>query len=155
MKNDILNKIDKYISNIPVDRKIHFEKLRSAIKKSLPHGFEENFQYGMIGYVVPLKIYKKGYHCNQDEPLPFLHIANQKNHISLYHMGLYMDDNLLKWFVTQYKNLNIGKLDMGKSCIRFKKMDKIPFQLIKELCLKVSVEAYISLYENNQKHNKQ
>lgn len=117
---------------------------------NLPIGYEEIIQYGMIGYVVPHAIYPEGYNVNPKEPLPFIGLGNQKAYISLYHMGIYADRLLLEWFVKSYEELNIGKLDMGKSCIRFKKIDKIPLELIGELCSKMSVESYVSIYEANK-----
>lgn len=132
------------------ERQAAFEKLKQTIDDHLPEGFEETIQSGMISYVVPHSIYPKGYHVNPKEPLPFLALANQKGYIALYHMGIYADKSLLDWFGRAYEALNIGKLDMGKSCIRFKKMEKIPYDLIGELCSKLSVENYINLYEANK-----
>lgn len=104
-------------------------------------------QYGMIGYGVPLAKYPAGYHCNPESPLPFMCLASQKNFIAVYHMGVYADPDLYKWFTEAYANENIGKLDMGKSCIRLKKMDKIPYDLIGELTAKMSADQWIELYE--------
>lgn len=141
---------EDYIKQQPEERKIALTNLLQAIKANLPAGFEEAIQYGMIGFVVPHSVYPKGYHVDPKEPLPFLGLANQKGYIALYHMGLYADKPLMDWFVASYKALNIGKLDMGKSCIRFKKMEQIPFDLVGELCSKMSVETYVSLYEINR-----
>ena len=138
---------EQYLSELPEDRKEAMLKLRNAIKENLPQGFEEVISYGMLGYVVPHSIYPSGYHCNPKLPLPFINLASQKNFIVLYHMGIYADKNLESWFVSEYPKHVKTKLDMGKSCIRFKKMDDIPFDFIGELVAKVSVEDWISNYE--------
>ncbi len=103
--------------------------------------------YGMIGYVVPHTLYPKGYHCKPTDPLPFMNIASQKNFIAVYHMGLYADPQLLKWFTQEYPKHSTQKLDMGKSCIRFKKPDQIPFKLLGELAAKMTPTQWIQLYE--------
>lgn len=143
-----------YLLSLPADRKKAFTALRNVIRKNLPKGFSEMMSYGMIGYVVPHKLYPAGYHCNPEQPLPFAFIASQKNFIALYHMGVYAEPGLLKWFVAEYKKRVPGKPDMGKSCIRFKKPEQIPFDLIGELMRKMSVEAWIALYERNLKKKK-
>jgi hypothetical protein len=107
--------------------------------------------YGMIGYVVPHSIYPAGYHCDTKLPLPFLNLASQKSHIAVYHMGIYADPELLNWFQSAYAAEVKGKLDMGKSCIRFKKPELIPYGLFAELASKMSVQDWISLYEKNYK----
>ncbi len=137
-----------YLDALPSDRRPVIEKLRQVILSNIPEGFEEQMAYGMIGYVVPLSIYPDGYHCKKGEPLPFLSLASQKNHIALYHMGLYSDPDVEAWFVEAYKNQVPTKLDMGKSCIRFRKPEQIPYELIGELCSKISVDRYIKLYES-------
>ena len=108
-------------------------------------------QYGMLGYVVPHNIYPDGYHCNPKDALPFMALASQKNHIGFYHMGIYSDPDLMKWFTEEYPKHATGKLDMGKSCIRFKKVDDIPNDLIGELCGKMSAREWIELYEEQIK----
>ena len=138
---------EQYLSELPEDRKEVMLKLRNAIKENLPQGFEEVISYGMLGYVVPHSIYPSGYHCDPKLPLPFINLASQKNFIALYHMGIYANKNLQTWFVSEYPKHVKTKLDMGKSCIRFKKMDDIPFDFIGELAAKVSVEDWISNYE--------
>ncbi|PHR14790.1 MAG: hypothetical protein COA40_01025 [Aequorivita sp.] len=139
---------DQYINELPEDRKEVMQKLRETVKQNLPNGFEETMQYGMLGYVVPHSIYPDGYHCNPKDPLPFMGIASQKNHIGFYHMGMYSDPNILKWFTAEYPKHTKGKLDMGKSCIRFKNTKNIPFDLLGELATKVSVDEWIAKYEN-------
>jgi len=139
---------EEYIAQIPEDRKAVFSRLRQTILAHLPDGFKEGISYGMIGYVVPHSLYPSGYHCDPKLPLPFLSIASQKNFIALYHMGMYAKKDLLDWFVAEYPNHCKTKLDMGKSCVRFKKMDDIPFDLIKGLCGKMTPKEWITIYEN-------
>jgi len=143
---------DEYIASLPEDRKEPVTKLRNAIKKNLPKGFEETISSGMINWVVPHKTYPAGYHCDPKQPLPFLSLASQKNNIALYHMGLYSDPDLLKWFQDEWAKSSKRKLDMGKSCIRFKKPDEIPFDLIGRLASKVSPADWIARYESVIKH---
>jgi uncharacterized protein YdhG (YjbR/CyaY superfamily) len=121
---------DEYVAELSEERGIAVQKLRDIIKENIPNGFQETMSYGMIGYVVPHSIYPDGYHCSPDLPLPFLNIASQKNFIALYHMGIYSDETIMKWFTTEYPKYVKSKLDMGKSCIRFKKIDQIPYDLI-------------------------
>ena len=109
------------------------KKLRKVIKDNLPKGFEETMSYGMIGYVVPHSIYPDGYHCDPKLPLPFMNLASQKNYIAVYHSGVYASEKMNKWFTAEYAKHCKTKLDMGKSCVRFKKMDDIPYELIGEL----------------------
>lgn len=136
----------EYLDNLPEDRKEAVNKLRKIILENLPIGFEETMSYGMIGYVVPHRIYPEGYHCDPNLPLPFMSIASQKNFIALYHSGIYADEALHKWFTEEYSKHSKIKPDMGKSCIRFKKPEQIPYDLIAELCRKLSPEEYIALY---------
>jgi uncharacterized protein YdhG (YjbR/CyaY superfamily) len=143
--------IEDYLATIPEDRLEIFNKIRNAIKETIPAGFEECISYGMIGYVVPHSIYPNGYHCDPKLPLPFISLASQKNSINLYHMGIYMNPELLKWFVDSYAQRVKGKLDMGKSCIRFKPQHELPFDLIGELCSKLTVDNWISIYEKQLK----
>lgn len=142
---------EDYISQLPEDRKEPMMKLRAIIKENLPEGFEETMSYGMIGYVVPHSVYPPGYHCDPKLPLPFMSIASQKNFIGFYHMGVYADPELYKWFVEEYGKRVKGKLDMGKSCVRLKKMDQIPFDLFAELTQKMTAKDWINLYEKNYK----
>ena len=142
-----VNTPNEYIKQLPEDRKEAIIKLRQIMKDNLPSGFEEIISYGMLGYVVPHSLYPKGYHVDSKLPLPFINIASQKSHIAIYHMGLYADKNLLDWFVTEYTKLNSVKLNMGKSCIRFKKPEHIPYQLIADLVSKLTPEEWIKIYE--------
>ena len=148
------NSPDEYLERIPEERKPAMNKLRQTIQDNLPQGFKEEMSYGMIGYVVPHSIYPPGYHCDTKLPLPFINIASQKNFIAFYHMGIYADKKLLNWFTTEYPKYSKFKLDMGKSCIRFKKPEQIPFDLIGELVQKMSAKEWIEIYESNIKNRK-
>lgn len=143
--------VDDYISQIPEERQEALKQLINIINQNLPKGFQENISYGMVGWCVPLKTYPDGYHCTPGSPLPFMSAASQKNFIALYHMGIYAKPELLNWFVEEFPKYSKKKLDMGKSCIRFKKVEDIPFELIAELCTKMSVEEWIGIYEKNYK----
>ncbi|MEN9548349.1 MAG: hypothetical protein RIR12_940 [Bacteroidota bacterium] len=145
--------VDGYIATLPEDRKAAVEKLRKVIKKNLPKGFKEGMGYGMMGWSVPHSIYPAGYHCNPKDPLPFMGLASQKNSINLYHMGVYADPQLLQWFQAAHAKASPKKLDMGKSCVRYKKPADIPFDLIGELASKITVEKWIEMYETNYKNN--
>jgi len=137
----------EYIDSLPEDRKEAMTKLRTIILENIPEGFSEGMGYGMLGYAVPHSIYPNGYHCNPKQPLPFLGIASQKNFIALYHMGIYANKELLDWFVGEFPKYSKSKLDMGKSCIRFKKMNDIPYGLLADLAAKMTVQDWISTYE--------
>ncbi len=142
---------DEYIASLPQDRTAAMAALRTVIKKNLPKGFHEEMGYGMIGYVVPHSLYPAGYHCDPKLPLPFMSIASQKQAISVYHMGLHAMPDLMQWFESQYPKYVSTKLDMGKSCIRFKKPDQIPLKLMGELAGKITPKAWIDFYEANIK----
>lgn len=143
--------LEEILANIPEDRKEAFNRLHQTIVDNLPKGFEAAISYGGLGYVVPHSIYPNGYHCKPVEPLPFAGLASQKNSVNFYHMGIYSKPELLEWFAAEYPKHSKLKLDMGKSCIRFKKMDQIPFELIGELMKKITVEDWIKIYEGNLK----
>lgn len=145
------NSPEEYIAKLPKERKEVFINLRDIINKNIPSGFEECMNYGMIGYVVPKSVYPAGYHADPRLPLPFANIASQKNFIALYHMGIYSDPDMLKWFQTEYAQHCKYKLDMGKSCIRFKRMDDIPFDLIAKLIGKMAPKDWINRYESSLK----
>lgn len=142
---------EDYINEVPEDRKLAILKLRAIILKKLPKGFKEEMSYGMIGYVVPHEIYPNGYHCDSKLPLPFISFASQKNSINFYHMGIYANNELYHWFVNEYSRFSNKKLDMGKSCMRFKKVEDIPYNLIGELVSKIQVEDWIKTYEKQLK----
>ena len=138
---------DEYLSQLPEGRQGPMQRLRQVILDHLPYGFEETMSYGMIGYVVPHSLYPDGYHCDPKLPLPFMNLASQKNHIALYHNGLYAIPTLQVWFEEEYGKPIPGKLDIGKSCIRFKKPEFIPYELIGELCEKLTVDHWVATYE--------
>lgn len=139
--------VNAYLAELPEERQKALNEIRKVIRKNLPKGFQECMNYGMIGYVVPHSKYPAGYHCDPKLPLPFMGLASQKNFIAFYHMGIYASPQLLKWFTDAYAKAGVGKLDMGKSCIRFKKADKIPFALLGELVSKMTPEDWIKQYE--------
>jgi uncharacterized protein YdhG (YjbR/CyaY superfamily) len=141
----------EYLNQLPEERQEAMHKLRQTILNNLPKGFSETISYGMIGYVVPHELYPAGYHCDPKLPLPFLSIASQKNFIAFYHMGIYANPTLHDWFVSEYPKHVKTKLDMGKSCIRFKKPELIPFDLLAELIKRMSAQEWIALYEKNLK----
>ncbi|MGB4742816.1 MAG: DUF1801 domain-containing protein [Flavobacteriaceae bacterium] len=141
----------EYMTQLPEDRKDVVQKLRQTILDHIDSKFQECMNYGMLGYVVPFTIYPDGYHCNPKLSLPFMNLASQKNFIAVYHMGMYAKKEIYDWFVTEYPKHTTAKLDMGKSCIRFKKMDAIPYALIGQLAAKLSVEEWIAIYESQIK----
>ena len=143
--------VDQYLSEVPPERQAAMNKLRKVILKNLPKGFKEGMGYGNMGYFVPHSIYPAGYHCNPKDPLPFAGLASQKNSINFYHMGIYTDPKLLKWFMDEYAKTGLGKLDMGKSCMRFKKPENIPYELIGDLMTKLTVEKWIEMFEKKLK----
>ena len=143
--------VNEILTNLPEDRIEPFNKLHDVIVENLPKGFEAAISYGGLGYVVPHTIYPAGYHCKPIEPLPFAGIASQKKSINFYHMGMYTNPALLDWFVKEYPQHTKQKLDMGKSCIRFNKIDDIPYKLIGELMQKMSVDDWINIYKKELK----
>lgn len=145
--------VEDLIAAIANERKSAVEKLRQTILQNLPEGFEETVSYGMISYVVPHSIYPKGYHCDPKIPLPFLSFASQKNSINLYHMGIYAEKSLYDWFIHEYPKHTSQKLDMGKSCIRFKKVNDIPLDLIATLVQKMTPKQWVELYEQAFRKN--
>ncbi len=145
---------EDYISQLPDDRIEPIERIRKQILDNLPKGMEEAMNYGMLGYVIPHSVYPDGYHCDTKLPLPFMNLASQKNFIAVYHMGMYTKKEVLDWFTTEYSKRCKYKLDMGKSCVRFKKMEDIPYELIGELTAKMSTEEWIDIYETNIKKKK-
>ncbi len=140
---------ENYINSIPEERKKSLRKILNLLENHLPNGFEAQTQYSMPSYVVPHSLFPDGYHCNPKEPLPFISVASQKNFIALYHMGLYANPELYQWFVAEYPKHSKYKLDMGKSCIRFKKIDDIPYDLLEMLFKKMTPQDWIQLYTEN------
>jgi hypothetical protein len=143
--------ITQYLELLPTDRQEALTKLITLAESNLPNGFEAIIQYKMPSFVVPKSIYPAGYHCTPTEPLPFISFASQKNFIAIYHMGLYSLPELYEWFVNEYPKHSKSKLDMGKSCIRFKKTHEIPFELLGELFTKMTPNQWIELYESKLK----
>ncbi|MCF8464283.1 MAG: DUF1801 domain-containing protein [Flavobacteriales bacterium] len=143
--------VAEILTSVPPDRTEPFNRLHDVIVENLPEGFEAAISYGGLGYVVPHTLYPSGYHCKPSEPLPFAGLASQKNSINFYHMGIYSDPALLEWFVSEYPKHSKQKLDMGKSCIRFKKFEEIPYALIGELMQKMTAKQWIDLYESKLK----
>ena len=141
--------VPAYIKALDAERRAVMTRLRKTIKSSIPAGFREVMSYQMPGWVVPHSRYPDGYHCDPKQPLPFIAIASQKRHVGLYHMGLYADPKLLAWFRREYPKHSETRLDMGKSCVRFKKVDAIPYDLIGELCSRMTVDDWIALYEKH------
>ena len=142
--------VEQYFKELPEDRLKPMQDLRHTISTNLPKGFTQGMIYGMIGFYLDKDVYAPGYHVGKEwTPLPFINIASQKNFIALYHMGLYAVPELLDWFVKEFPKHSKYKLDMGKSCIRFKKVDHIPYQLIAELSQKMTPEQWIEVYEEN------
>ena len=139
---------EQYLAELPDDRKEAIQKLREAIGSNLPEGFEEGMGYGMIAYYVPHSLYPAGYHVDPKVPLPFINLASQKNHIAVYHSGIYANGELMQWFTEEYPKHSTRKLDMGKSCIRFKKPEHIPYALFAELAKKVTPQEWIATYES-------
>ena len=142
-----MKNIKEYINSLSSEKKEVVSEIISVIQKKLPQGFNEQMNYGMPSWVVPHSKYPKGYHCSPELPLPFLSLAARKNYIALYHMGIYADKELMNWFIKEYPKHSKHKLDIGKSCIRFKKLNEIPFSLIGKLCSKMSVKEWITIYE--------
>lgn len=142
---------EEYIKHLPEDRQQVMKKLRQTILDNLPEGFAETMSYGMIGYVVPHSVYPSGYHVDPKLPLPFISIACQKNYVAVYHAGIYADRNLLEWFTLEYPKHSRQKLDMGKSCIRFRNTEQLPYKLIGELAGKMTSAEWIRIYESGIK----
>lgn len=146
-----MKEIDDYLANVDEKRQAAFRKLYETVKDNLPVGFEENFQYNMISFVVPLSTYPKGYLNREDEPVPFISLAAQKNHIALYHMGIMGNETLLAWFEEEYQKQVPTKLNMGKSCIRMTNVKNIPYELLGELVSKMTLEEWLQNYEKYTK----
>jgi len=140
---EVNKEVQAYLDNVVEERREGFMRLFDAIRANLPEGFEETMSYNMIGWVIPKSTYPSGYHCDPKLPLPFLMLASQKN----YHMGIYSDSELMSWFTCEYASRVSTKLDIGKSCIRFKKVDSIPLDLMGELMTKMSPQDWIERYE--------
>lgn len=145
--------VEQYLAELPEDRRAALQAVRKVILANLDRGYAEVMSYGMIGYCVPHSVYPAGYHCDPKQPLPFAGLASQKGHMSLYMMGLYFDQQegskatgVLDWFQKAWAKSG-KKLDMGKSCIRFKKLEDLPLDVIGEAVRRVPTSAYIATYE--------
>jgi len=138
--------VAQYIKELPADRREAIKTIRAEILKSLPKGYEEGMQYGMIGYFVPHSVFPDGYHCDPKQPLPFAHLASQKNHMALYLFCIYGDDALKEWFREAWQKTG-KKLDMGKSCVRFKMLEDVPLEVVGQAIKKVSVKKYVASYQ--------
>ena len=143
----IANTVDEYIAAAPEERQEALRRIRALLSEHLPQGFEERLGYGMPAFVVPHDLYPEGYHCDPSLPLPFVSFANQKNFVALYHMGLYASPDDMAWFKASWDAKASGKLDMGKSCIRFKNMAKIPWALLVQLARRMTPEDWVARYE--------
>jgi uncharacterized protein YdhG (YjbR/CyaY superfamily) len=140
--------VEAYLQSVPENFSDAFFRLRATILDHLPEGYVEEISYGMLGYVVPLSIYPPGYLKQGKLPLPLMNLGYQKHHIALYHYGIYADEALYSWFIDQYSAIGYShKINLGKSCIRFRYMDEIPFDLIAELTQKVPVDTWIETYD--------
>lgn len=144
--------VSAYINSLPIERKPIIIAIRKAILKNLPKGFEEVMSYGAIGYVVPHTLYPGGYHVRPELPLPFIGVASQKNHIAVYHMA--MQGKLLDWFKDEWKSHSSKKLDMGKACMRFRKPEDVPLELIGNLAAKLTPKQWIEMYDKLIKNYK-
>jgi hypothetical protein len=140
--------VAEFLANLPDERRDAVAALRQAVRERLPEGFHEIVAKGMLHWVVPHSAYPAGYHCNPSDPLPFLSLANQKHAICLYHMGMYADPELHAWFTSEYPKHCKTRLDMGKSCVRFKKPEQIPLELVGELASKMTPAQWIARYES-------
>ena len=143
--------IETYLNSLSKDRKESVQKIIKVVEDNIPFGYSKIMNYNMPSFVIPHSIYPDGYHVTPVLPLPFIGVASQKNHIGFYHMGLYANPKLLDWFISEYPKYCKSKLDMGKSCIRFKKMDDIPYGIVGELSKKMTTKEWINIYEKNIK----
>jgi uncharacterized protein YdhG (YjbR/CyaY superfamily) len=139
--------VAEYLAELPEDRRAALEAIRQTILKNLPKGYEEGMQYGMIGYFVPHSVYPPGYHCDPKQPLPFACLASQKDYISVYLGCVYTDPEHEAWFREAWAKTG-KKLDMGKSCVRFKKLDDVPLNVIGQAIKRVPVKKFIEHYES-------
>jgi hypothetical protein len=139
--------VEQYLAELSEDRREALQAIRQAILANLPPGYEEGMQYGMIGYFVPHSVYPPGYHCDPKQPLPFAALASQKNYISVYLMCVYGHREHERWFREAWAKTG-KKLDMGKSCVRFKRIDDVPLQVIGQAIRRVPAKKFIEYYES-------
>lgn len=138
--------VKEYLSSLPADRRAALSAVRAVIRKNLDKGYKEGLQYGAIGYYVPHSVYPAGYHCDPKQPLPFVGLGSQKNHMSFGIMTLYLDPEADAWFRREWAKTG-KKLDMGKVCIRFRKLEDLPLELIGRAIARVPVADCVALYE--------
>ncbi len=138
---------DQYVDGLPEDRREAIQKIRQVLNENLPEGYVEEISYGMIGYVIPFSIYPDGYAVKPKVPLPLINLGNTKGHIALHHVGIYAVPGVAEWFQAEYPKHSKTKLDMGKGCIRFKRIDDIPYNLLGQLAQKIDVPTWIKTYE--------
>lgn len=138
-----------YLSQLPPERRKALNAVRKVIKENLPDGYKEVMQYGVIGYVVPLKLYPQGYLKDETVPLPFAGLAAPKNYMSIHLFCIYTDKKIYEWFIREYKKSG-KRMDMGKSCVRFRTLDDLPLELIGKLVSKIPVKKFISAYEKSR-----
>ncbi len=138
--------VSQYLKELPDDRREAISAIRKVILGSIDAGIEEIMSYGMIGYHVPLRIYPDGYHCNPEMPLPYVSLASQKNHMAIYMMGLYMDPDDTAWFADAWQATG-KKLNMGKACVRFKKLEDVPLEVVAAAIKRMPSKRYIATYE--------
>ena len=139
--------VDEYVKGLPEDRRKAISAVRKVILDNLPEGYQECMSYGMIGYVVPHSIYPKGYQCNPKLPLPFVNLGSQKNHLALYLMCIYGDPETDQWFRNAWAKTG-RKLDGGKGCIRFKRLEDVPLEVVGQLVARIPVGDYIARIES-------
>lgn len=146
MKSDAKT-VEQYLDALPEDRREAIAAVRRVVLKNLPKGYEEGMQYGMIGYFVPHSLYPAGYHCDASQPVPFASIASQKNHMAIYMMCIYSDPAHLEWFVDAWKKSG-NRLDMGKGCVRFRKLENVPLDVVGQAIRRVPVKNFLEHYES-------
>lgn len=137
---------EEYLSKLPKERREDIQHLREVVLRNLPDGYEEGIQYNMISYHVPLSVYPEGYLGDKKTPLPYLSLASQKNHMALYISTIYYDKKLYKWFTEEYKKTG-KRMDMGKSCVRFKKIEDLPLELIGKAVSRVEPPEFVKMYK--------
>ncbi len=139
--------VEQYLAELPPERRAAVSAIREVVLRNLPEGYAEGMAYGMIGYVVPHEVYPAGYHVNPKQPVPFASLASQKNHIALYLMCAYGDADYERWLREAWAKAG-KKLDMGKSCIRFKRLEDVPLEVVGEAIRRVPVKKFLEFYES-------
>ncbi|MFG0274169.1 MAG: DUF1801 domain-containing protein [Phycisphaerales bacterium] len=138
--------VEAYLDSLPPDRREVIERVRAVINDNLPAGYAEGMQYGMIGWFVPHGVYPKGYHCDPKQPLPFVSLASQKNHMAVYLCTVYMTPEEQAWFERAWKAAG-KRLDMGKSCVRFKSLDGVALEVLGEAVARWPAPKFVAAYE--------